>query len=228
MPETPTPFVRQLVAALARRTPGLDGTPPTAPAMRLRPEDRPDFEHVLDQALAGAPPPEPLTTDQVRTMALGASAAITATAAAEYAEYVGAREASPSSPVEEVTPPSAEEAGALAVVMVLVPVLSGAAALIFLATGYVLRITDAQTSPARHLTDAGWIFLALTALAFVAGAVGLLLTALRSPAPSVATARAAWHTALLEHGIRPFLHEVYQAQAATEPDGQAPPGPDTG
>src|SRR5690606_24724709 len=62
-------------------------------------EDRQEFERVLDEALRSAPHrPElaavgqRLNTEQLRTMALGASAIITAAAAAEYQHYVKVRE----------------------------------------------------------------------------------------------------------------------------------------
>lgn len=241
MPETPTPFIHQFVASLARRTPGLDGPPPAVHAVPLRPEDRPDFEHLLDEALILAPPPGPLTPEQVRTMAVGANAAINATAAAEYAEYVGIREAGSGSSGEEEAQSADGQAGMLAVLAVLLPVLSGTASLVFLGVGYGLRIADAGSGVAGHLVDIGWFFLALTAVTFVATSVALLLTALRRPAPSVAVARAAWQAALLEHGVKPFLHEVYQVQAARAPDrpplaperragsaGQVLPDADTG
>jgi hypothetical protein len=69
------------------------------------------------------------------------------------------------------------------------------------------------------MITAGWVFGAVTAAAILAAAVGLLLTALRNrPAlesgpygelsEEVARARNAWHDALLERGILPFLRDA--------------------
>ncbi|MEU9144004.1 hypothetical protein [Streptomyces sp. NPDC048349] len=62
-------------------------------------EDRPEYERILDDALRSAPERpelaamgERLTAEQLRTMALGATALLTAAAAAEYAHYVKVRE----------------------------------------------------------------------------------------------------------------------------------------
>ncbi|OMI38757.1 hypothetical protein SPAR_14381, partial [Streptomyces sparsogenes DSM 40356] len=62
-------------------------------------EDRPEFERVLDEALRTADRRadlsgvgQRLTTEQLRTMAMNAAAAIAARAADEYQHYVDARE----------------------------------------------------------------------------------------------------------------------------------------
>lgn len=61
-------------------------------------EDRPDYERILDEALRDAPHrPDPaavgqrLSTEQLRTMALNATALIVSAAAAEYDHYVKLR-----------------------------------------------------------------------------------------------------------------------------------------
>lgn len=173
-----------------------------------------------------------LTPEQLRTMALNASALITAAAATEYQHYVKVREelrrpassAPPSargSGSEEpgavgglaATAGEAAEAGAGvgAVAAVLTPLLGGTAAVIFLLAGYIVR--------AQTMIITGWVFAAVTAAAIVAGAVGLLLTALRTQSSpesrpygelneEVARAREAWRQALLERGIMPFLREA--------------------
>ncbi|MFH8799329.1 hypothetical protein ACH4F6_06975 [Streptomyces sp. NPDC017936] len=74
-------------------------------------------------------------------------------------------------------------AGALAVTAVLAPVLAGASAAIFLLVGYVLRLLDAGRVLAGTLLATGWVFGAMTAAAILVAGVGLLITALRSPAP---------------------------------------------
>ncbi|MFE6282870.1 hypothetical protein [Streptomyces sp. NPDC057877] len=217
-------------------------------------EDRQDYERILDEALRSAPHrPElaavgqRLNPEQLRTMALGASALITAAAATEYQHYVKVREelrqpAPPSSSsVRESGSPEpghgamglaatmgevAETAGAgaVAVIAVLAPVLAGTAAAIFLLVGYVLKMLDPGPEIAQSMVTTGWVFGAVTAVAILVAAVGLLLTALRNrPAleagpyaelnEEVAQAREAWHEALLERGIVPFLRE-----ALIEPD----------
>ncbi|MFG2132634.1 hypothetical protein ACGFNV_33160 [Streptomyces sp. NPDC048751] len=129
-------------------------------------------------------------------------------------------------------------AGAVAVVAVLAPVLAGTAAAIFLLVGYILKMLDPEPAFAQTLLTAGWVFGAMTAAAILVATVGLLLTALRNrPSPTagpygeleeeVTRAREAWHEALLERGILPFLRDALAAApdttAALHP--AAPPAP---
>ncbi|MFB6812956.1 hypothetical protein ACFCV8_00180 [Streptomyces sp. NPDC056347] len=205
-------------------------------APHLLAEDRPEYERILDDALRHAHERpdlaevgERLNAVQLRTMALEATESITATAATEYAHYVQARaelrgddgtvqEAAPGSGTGHRPGPGA---GAGAVVTVLAPVLAGAAALVFLLVGYLLRLLDDPPRFASTLISAGWIFAVLMAVAIVAAAVGLMFTALRNasePQPveeledelpeDVARAREAWRHALLERGILPFLRDA--------------------
>jgi hypothetical protein len=173
-------------------------------------EDRQEYERVLDEALRSAPNrPElaavgqRLNPEQLRTMALNATALITVAAATEYQHYVKVREElrQPASS----TPPSTREsgsaepgavamglattlgeavepagAGAVAVVAVLAPVLAGTAAMIFLLVGYILKMLDPEPAFAQTMLTAGWVFGAMTAAAILVAAVGLLLTALRN------------------------------------------------
>jgi hypothetical protein len=79
---------------------------------------------------------------------------------------------------------------------------------------------DPEQTFAKTLLTTGWVFGAITAAAILVAAVGLLLTALRNSSSSlqagargeldeqVARAREAWHEALLERGILPFLREA--------------------
>ncbi|HEX5569680.1 MAG TPA: hypothetical protein VFY14_22635 [Streptomyces sp.] len=214
----------------------------SAPHLRL--EDRPEFERVLDEALRSLRnPPDPaapgqrLTTEQLRAVALAAAAAIAACAAAEYDHFAGLREElrrpdhAPSAqrPVPGLGTPGSAGAGLLAMLSVLVPLLAGTAAVIFLLVGHVLRMVTPEPSIAAPMRGAGWAFTALTAAALLAASVGLLVTALRHGSSSirvggpsgqsalaeeVCAARAAWRTALLERGVLPFLRE-----ALAEPDG---------
>ncbi|MEV5104300.1 hypothetical protein ACFQ7G_10575 [Streptomyces massasporeus] len=212
-------------------------------------EDRQEYERILDEALRSAPHrPElaavgqRLNSEQLRTMALNATALITAAASTEYQHYVKVRDelrqpASAGSPTLRESGSSEPDtgasglaatmggvaetagAGAVAVVAVLAPVLAGTAAAIFLLVGYILRMLDPEQGFARTMLTTGWVFGAVTAVAILVAAVGLLLTALRNkPTPEggaygelrgeVAQAKEAWHEALLERGILPFLREA--------------------
>ncbi|MEU6088669.1 hypothetical protein ABZ865_17915 [Streptomyces sp. NPDC047085] len=180
-------------------------------------EDRQEFERILDEALRSAPHrPElsavgqRLNPEQLRTMALNATALITTAAAAEYQHYVKVREelrhpapstlSSTDSDSDSAEPGSgamglattlgetAEPtgAGAVAVVAVLAPVLAGTAAAIFLLVGYILKMLAPEQAFARTMLTAGWVFGALTAGAILVAAAGLLLTALRNSAAAEA------------------------------------------
>ncbi|MFF3917845.1 hypothetical protein ACFYZB_30970 [Streptomyces sp. NPDC001852] len=214
----------------------------------LQSEDRQDFERLLDEALRSAPQrPElaavgqRLNPEQLRTMALNATALITAAAAAEYQHYVKLRQelrqpamtpsvsgdsaaADQSSATTGLVttfgePAESTGAGAVAVIAVLAPVLSGTAAAIFLLVGYILKTLSPGQAFAQTMLTAGWVFGAVTAAAILVAAVGLLLTALRNGNSPQAraldaahreldNAREAWRDALLERGILPFLTEA--------------------
>lgn len=120
-------------------------------------------------------------------------------------------------------------AGLVAVLAVLAPVLAGAAAAIFLVVGYVLRVFAPDATVGEPLVTAGWVFAACAAVGVLIAAVGLLITALRNNGDGrgqrprtrteeVNSAREAWHQALLERGILPFLSE-----ALANPDSVAIP-----
>ncbi|MEU6661682.1 hypothetical protein [Streptomyces sp. NPDC046821] len=183
-------------------------------APHLLNEDRPEFERILDEALRTAPDRpdlaalgQRLNPEQLRTMALNATALITAAAATEYQNYVKVRadlRAAPQ-PVprqdEEGVPAESGEgttglapamgeatetgAGVTAVVAVLAPVLAGTAAVIFLLVGYLLKLFNPEQAFAQTLLTAGWVFAALTAAGILVAGVALLLTALRNGATSL-------------------------------------------
>ncbi|AOW87898.1 MULTISPECIES: membrane protein [Streptomyces] len=199
-----------------------------------------------------------LNSAQLRAMALNATALITAAATTEYQHYVKVREElrhpAPSASSPPTTRESASEeqgtgaaglaatvgevaeatgAGATAVVAVLAPVLAGTAAAIFLLVGYLLKMLDPGQAFAQTMLTTGWVFGAVTAVAILVAATGLLLTALRNRPSAesgfygaldeeVTRARQAWQDALLERGILPFLRE-----ALSDPDTAAmhPTGP---
>jgi hypothetical protein len=176
---------------------------------QLLSKDRQEYERILDEALRLAPHrPElsglgqRLDPGQLRTMALDATALITAAAAIEYQHYVRVREGlrqppspvpaasdpGPTEPGPQVTGPAATAgeaaetagAGAVAVVAVLAPVLAGTAAVLFLLVGYVLRMLEPERAFARTMLTTGWVFGALAAAAILVAAAGLLVTALRN------------------------------------------------
>ncbi|MFF4650308.1 hypothetical protein [Streptomyces sp. NPDC001380] len=240
----------------------------TAP--HLRPEDRPDFERVLDEALhtdavrhALRTPGAPLNAEQLRTRALAAAAGVADAAAGEYGLYTALRDRvreSAAAPRGGAGGPAdgrgagadGAGAGAVPVMGVLAPILAWAAALIFLLLGYGLRAADPDLAFARSLVTAGWVSLAVGAVAMVAGIVGLLLTALRdgSTPPDgqdpelyaeLAGAKDAWRTALRDRGVVPYLLSVLDgapggpeapagAPGSTGYDGPAGPaaGPGSG
>ncbi|GGY02543.1 hypothetical protein [Streptomyces anandii] len=229
-------------------------------------EDRQEYERILDEALRSAPHrPElaavgqRLNPEQLRTMALNATALITAAAASEYQHYVKIREelrrpadaarptlrgpgtAEPDGATVSLAAAVGEVAettgaGAGAVVAVLAPVLAGVAAALFLLVGYALKMLDPAPAFAQTMITTGWVFGALTAAAILVAAVGLLLTALRNR-PSleagpygelgkeVTRAREAWHDALLERGILPFLRDALAdpGSAAVRPTAPSAP-----
>ncbi|MFJ7942993.1 hypothetical protein ACIQ6K_04855 [Streptomyces sp. NPDC096354] len=206
-------------------------------APHLLAEDRPEYERILGDALRHAHERpdlagvgERLNTEQLRTMALNATALITAAAATEYDHYVKVREelrgpaadsAQGSGLGSEADDPDRPGAGIGAVVTVLAPMLAGTAALIFLLVGYILKMLSKPPSFADTMVTAGWFFAAVMAAAILAAAIGLLTTALRNGSTSlpaedaedelpedVARAREAWRHALLERGILPFLRDA--------------------
>ena len=182
-------------------------------APHLFAEDRPEFERVLDEVLRTADRQpdlkgigQRLTAEQLRTMALSASAAITACAAAEYQDYVVARtrlrEPAPPPPLPMPGAPEddgehphsagftgavldASGAGLVPMLAVLAPVLAGTAAIIFLLVGYVLHVLDPAPSIAQPMITAGWFFAALTAAGILLAGVGLLITALRNGSSAI-------------------------------------------
>ncbi|MFF8552758.1 hypothetical protein ACF058_07880 [Streptomyces sp. NPDC015501] len=221
-------------------------------APHLLAEDGPEYERILGDALRHAherPDLEGvgdrLNTEQLRTMALGATALITASAATEYEHYVTARGELRRAAAEEIPPLDGPQstaagggAGVGAVVTVLTPLLAGAAAVIFLLVGYLLRAVNPSLAFGRSLVTAGWFFACVAAAAILVAAVGLLVTALRNGATSleaedeeelpeeVARAREAWRHALLERGILPFLRDALDDPTAGPAARTPHPSPD--
>ncbi|MFG2224757.1 hypothetical protein [Streptomyces sp. NPDC048644] len=126
--------------------------------------------------------------------------------------------------------PEAAGAGLGAMIAVLAPVLAGIAAVLFLLIGYVLSAVSPEQAVARPLIAVGWIFAALTAAGALVAMAGLVITALRNgSSPREATghhdldrAREAWHRALIEQGLLPFLHDTLAAAADHAPAPYTP------
>ncbi|WP_030040846.1 hypothetical protein, partial [Streptomyces resistomycificus] len=193
-----------------------------------------------------------LNPEQLRTMALNATALITAAAATEYQHYVKVREelhhparSASGRGVEEpgstglataLGKAGASGAGVGAVAAVLTPVLAGTATVLFLLVGYLLKMVTPEPAFAQTMLTAGWVLGGVTAASLLVAFVALVITALRNQPPpleagpygeqstEVRLARQAWRDALLERGILPFLRE-----ALADPGGaarhSAPPSP---
>jgi|GEM_PF-2387361 len=215
----------------------------------LHSEDTPEFEKVLDETLRAAPVAEALrhaapglTAEQLRTRALRDAAAIAENAAHEYAFFNALREdvrrdaAARATPAPDPADPAPlpseplDGAGIAPVAAVLLPILAGIAAVIFLLLGYLLHAADHTLAIGSALITAGWVALGVAAVAMVGGIVGILLTAMRDGAEppdgqsperyaELAAAREAWRWALRERGIRPYLDEQLAAHAASIEDG---------
>ncbi|MGA5193812.1 hypothetical protein [Streptomyces exfoliatus] len=211
-------------------------------APHLLTEDRAEYERVLDDALSTAHARPDLagagtrlTLAQLRAMTLNATTLVTSAAASEYDHFVKVREQNRATlgarPTETSDRPGAGP-GVVAILTVMVPVLAGTAAVIFLLVGAVLRALAPTVVFGATLLTAGLVFGAVAAAGLLGAAVGLLMTALRNspaavrtgPAPDdeLSRAREAWRRALLERGILPFLRD---ALAATTPPTGPPPTP---
>ncbi|KUF14901.1 hypothetical protein [Streptomyces silvensis] len=196
---------------------------------RLRPEDRADFEWVLTLALdvtdirtaLDRGPVTPGVT-ALRARALADADAIAASAADEYRAYLRARAAvMPASGTPAPSPGAARNGpvaeSLLPALGVLAPLVSAVAATVFLLFGYGIRLATPASSVASTLVTAGWTSALVTVASTTVGLGALLVTAVRSRTshrgdprlavgnPEAEHARAAWHQALLERGLLPYL-----------------------
>lgn len=170
----------------------------------LQPEDRPDFERALHQALRTAEIREALRRNgatgdadiqRLRSQALVESEAIATAAAPEYAAYLRQRTAaamSPSTaPVAPALPasaapstagapsPAAGVRGLLPALAVLAPALAGVSAAAFLLLGGLLKLFHSQRELAEALLTAGLTSATIAAVTLAAGVACLLATAVR-------------------------------------------------
>ncbi|MEV6976432.1 hypothetical protein [Kitasatospora sp. NPDC093806] len=191
-------------------------------------QDRADFEHVLNRALAdpgvrsalrgaGAAAPG---HEHLRVLARDAMAEITATANPEFERYAEAR-SSPGRPAAgrpEPAPAQERAAGVVGVLATLIPVLAGSTAAVLFLLGVVLDMTEAQPGLGDFLTSAAGVAAVVAGLSLLFGLCGLVVMASRrraaatpadQPADRVGTeterAREAWLAALLDRGVIPFL-----------------------
>ncbi|WP_435975021.1 hypothetical protein [Streptomyces sp. Qhu_M48] len=225
-------------------------------APHLLTEDRAEYERVLDDALSTAHARPDLagagtrlTLAQLRALTLNATTLVTSAAAAEYDHFVKVREQNRADlRTPRPAPSDRPGAGVVAIFTVMVPVLAGAAAVIFLLVGGVLHALAPTVVFGATLLTAGLVFGAVAAAGLLCAAAGLLVTALRNspvevsaggplsaaggpssagrgasaaPDDELSRAREAWRRALLERGILPFLRDVL---AATGPP-TGPPDP---
>ncbi|MDV9190496.1 hypothetical protein R6L23_20125 [Streptomyces sp. SR27] len=208
-------------------------------APHLLTEDRAEYERVLDDALSTAHARPDLagagtrlSLAQLRALTLNATTLVTSAAASEYDHYVKVREqhrAALGTRTPTPSDPPGPGAGVVAVFTVLVPVLAGAAAVIFLLVGAVLHALAPTVVFGATLLTAGLVFGVVAAAGLLFAAAGLLVTALRNsptevggplgaaPDDELSRARDAWRLALLERGILPFLHDVLAATSPPDP-----------
>ncbi|MEU9313808.1 hypothetical protein [Streptomyces sp. NPDC048256] len=192
----------------------------------LHSEDRQEYERILDEALRSAPHhPElaavgqRLNPEQLRTMALNASALITVAAAAEYQHYVKVREElrhpAPSMGLATTmgeAVQAAEAAGASARWHRLGRLISsGVAAQRWARMSYGRRLLAAVIG--MHVRPQ------------VDGRITWEAANYRELSAQVDLARNAWREALLERGILPFLQQALAEVGTAARRPTAPPAP---
>ncbi|MEV7024004.1 hypothetical protein [Kitasatospora sp. NPDC093558] len=197
--------------------------------LRLPQQDRADFETLLGRALAGAAVQAALRStgdeahgaERLRRSARDNAEYVLAAAAPEYERYVGLRADADAVARLPVDVPARQRAsGWLGVLAVIVPIIAGAAAGIFLLLGYALGLSDDSEVLGGALVGAGWIAAGVALVSALGGGIGLAAAASRTRvaeagdaggAGELALAREAWRTALAERGLVPYL--VAQANA---------------
>ncbi|MGW3989443.1 hypothetical protein [Streptomyces sp. NPDC004830] len=182
-----------------------------AAAPRLAPEDRADFEAVLDLALGSARIRDALGADpdgraaaHLRAYALAHADAVVAAAGEPYRDLLAVRRAARRRP-----PPPFGTGSLLPALAVLTPLVTAVAAVVLLALGGTLHAVGAPGPLPGSLLASGWTFATVAAGAGLVAAAALLRTALDRrvpPAPDqVEHARLAWRQALLDRGMLPHL-----------------------
>jgi hypothetical protein len=184
---------------------------------RLHPEDRADFEAVLDQALStadihGAVRADPTgrTAAHLRAHALAHADDITAAAGEPYRAYLAVRTAAR----RDARPPLATGT-LLPALAVLTPLVAATSAAALLLLGSLLRFAGVLGPLPGSLVTAGWTLTLVAAVTGLPGLAALLRSALDGRADRVEHARLAWRQALLDRGMLPHLLR-HPAVAPTE------------
>ncbi|MFJ9694798.1 hypothetical protein [Kitasatospora sp. NPDC101183] len=198
--------------------------------LRLPQQDRADFETELGRALAGPQVRAALRdggddgrgAERLRRSARENAEFVLAAAAPEYERYATMRaDADAVSRLPVDAPGGGRVSGLWGVLGVIVPIIAGAAAAIFLVLGYVFGLAEDLEVLGDALVAAGWIAAGVAAVSLLVGGLGLLGAASREReaeaaegnggAGEVARARDDWRLALAERGLVPYL--VSQANA---------------
>ncbi|MBQ1122238.1 hypothetical protein [Streptomyces sp. B15] len=205
------------------------------------PQDLREVEELVEEALRTEPFHDALrnspagTAERLRQAARDSAADLVHVVAEEYQALKRARAMvrSDGEPSQPASGPAREHGGGLlAAFAVLVPLVSGAAAAIFLLLGYLLMLFDSQQDVGTSLVLTGW---SGAGIAAVTGALGLgrVVVAARSHSrPSsrdgsrpdqigerrVEEAHAAWRTALLERAVLPCLRSRLLEEGGEHPD----------
>ncbi|MFF3847732.1 hypothetical protein [Streptomyces sp. NPDC002328] len=184
-------------------------------AAGLRPEDRADFEAVLQLALCTTDIRSALRADptgefatRLRARALADADEIATAAQGAYDVYL-TRLALNTSTTRE-TEDASEPGSLLPALAVLTPLVSASSAAVLLVLGYVLQLAAVRGTLPGSLVTAGWILglvAALSALVALVAVVGAAAFGRGGSAHSarLEQARQDWQRALLERGLLPYL-----------------------
>lgn len=174
---------------------------------RLHPEDRADFEAVLDLALTTADihgtvraDPTGRTAAHMRAHALAHANDITAAVGEPYRAYLAVRTAAR----QDARRPLAS-GSLLPALAVLTPLVAATSAGALLLLGSLLQVADAPGPLPGSLVAAGWTLALVAALTGLLSLAALLRSALVGRADRVEHARLAWRQALLDRGMLPHL-----------------------
>ncbi|MFF7311354.1 hypothetical protein [Streptomyces sp. NPDC008137] len=203
-----------------------------AEPFRLRPEDRADFEAVLDLALSAADIRGALGADptgraaaRLRAHTLAHADDIAAAAEEPYRAYLAVRGAA----ARHEALGSRDTGSLLPALAVLTPLVAATSAGVLLLLGGLLQVADAPGPLPGSLLASGWTLALVAAVTGLVALAALLRTALsRRGAPTagrVEQARLAWRQALLDLGVLPRL----RGQPAPRPEAALTPcsAPDT-
>ncbi|GAA2274661.1 membrane protein [Streptomyces ruber] len=186
---------------------------------RLHPEDRADFEAVLELALSTADIRKALLTDptgraagRLRARALAGTDEITAASGDAYGTYLALRSASSHDTERTGTPDSGNLLPAL---LVLTPLVAAVSAAILLLLGYLLQLADTPATLPGSLVTAGWVLAFVAAVSTLVALAALVGTAVRRrggppSAERLEQARLSWHQALLDQGLLPHLRRCIE------------------